>query len=217
MIYLKDDSFSPVFHNVEQGTQEWKLLRAGIPTASSFSKIITATGKKSEQRKNYMLQLVSEIIMGKPVEIERTYWMRQGNEKEAEAAEMYSIQSGENVQQVGFVTNYNMAIGCSPDRLVGENGLLEIKTLAPHNFVSFMLEENTDQYKPQIQGQMLVTGRNWCDLLVWSPDMPPIITRIERDNSYIDVLKHEIDSFLIEMNDIINRLTEKGYMQKEVL
>lgn len=179
-------------HNVEQGSDEWHAVRLGIPTASEFAKILTPTGKLSAQAEAYANKLVAEKLAGKRLEsFEGNDWTERGNELEAAAVSYYEVLTDSTTEKVGFVTAGEC--GCSPDRLVGDDGLLEIKCPAPHTHVHYMLTGKIEQkYTPQVQGQLMITGRKWCDLLSYHPDLPPVLIRIERDEDYIEALRGAI-------------------------
>lgn len=182
-----------IIHNIEQGSPEWFAARAGIPTASEFDKIITpATGKASTQADGYQNRLVAEIIAGRPLQtFTGNIWTERGKDLEQEAADYYAFIRGVELEKVGFVTDDNRTMGCSPDRLVGDEGMLEIKVLAPHTHVEYMLSGKTEQFhRPQTQGQLLVTGRVWVDTLAYFEPKPElsIIVRSERDVEYLDKL-----------------------------
>ncbi len=200
--------------DVEQGSEEWFAARVGIPTASKFDKILTPTGKASTQADGYAAELLAEIITGKPVQtFEKTPWMERGNELEAEAALYYELQNDIEVKAVGFCTDDLGLYGCSPDRLVGEDGLLEIKCPAPHTHVQYLLSGKVDNgYMPQIQGQLLVTGRKWCDWMSYNPEMPALVIRVERNEEYIANLKKELEGFAAKLAANKQALKDKGYL-----
>ena len=111
----------------EQLSPEWYKLRAGVPSASNFDKLITAKGETSKQRIKYMYTLAGESITGEKEQTYQNATMQRGIELENEAREMYELITGQEVAQVGFCMNDNKEFGCSPDGLVGEDGLIEIK------------------------------------------------------------------------------------------
>ena len=184
-------------HSVEQGAPEWLSLRLGMPTASEFCKIITPTGKASTQAEAYSNRLVAELLTGKSADpFAGNDWTTRGNELEADAAAFYELQFGGDIKEVGFITNDEETFGASPDRLVDENGLLEIKCPAPHTHVGNLLDGQIDgKYTPQVQGQMLVTGRSWVDWLSYHPEMQPSIIRIERDEKYLELMRSMLTEF----------------------
>ena len=182
---------------VEQGTEEWLKARSGIPTASEFSKLITPLGKPSTSINGYVNQVLAEIIVGGDVETwEGNKWTERGNELEPEAVEMYEFTYDVEVEEIGFCKDDDNKMGCSPDRLVGEEGLLEIKCPAPATHVDYLLNSKLpNKYIPQVQGQMLVTGRKWCDWMSYHPEMLPVIIRVERDEDYINSIRERIVVF----------------------
>lgn len=204
-----------LLHNVIQGTPEWFACRLGIPTASEFDKIITPTGKPSTQADGYANKLIAEFLTGKPVDaFEGSSWTERGNELEPNAAQFYELQMDCEVAPVGFITNDAKTMGCSPDRLVGDDGLLEIKCPAPHTHVQYMLNGKIDQkYYPQIQGQLLVTDRQWVDLISYHPEMPPVIIRVERNEKFLTDLRGLLDGFMQDLAGKRKELIERGYME----
>lgn len=200
--------------NCEQGTDEWLTARLGVATSSEFDKIITPTGKKSSQIEGYANKLVAEIIMGKPTEIFKSEWMERGNELEAEAVAFYEMVQGVDAEAVGFVKSFG--VGCSPDRLIGDDGLLEVKVPAPHTHAAYLLGGGlSTKYKPQTQGQLYVTGRQWVDTFSYHPEMPPVIIRSERDEGFIDLLKEGIEQLHEALDRKIQKAKDIGAIKDE--
>ena len=158
--------------------------RCGVPTASNFSKILAngRNGAPSKTRLSYLRDLAGERITGTHAETHSNHHMERGREMEGEARNLYIFATDVEVEQVGFVLNHGA--GASPDGLVGDDGLLEIKTALPRILIEHL---EADQVPPehvaQIQGQMWVTERKWCDLLIYWPGMPIFQARVERDDS----------------------------------
>lgn len=189
-----------------QRTPEWYAARKGIPTASDFDKIITSTGKQSTQRKKYMLQLAGERLGGIVEESYQSFAMVQGVEKEAEARSLYELLHSP-VQQVGFCLSDCGRFGCSPDGLVGEDGLVEIKcpTIAVH--VGYMIEKDVPtEYYCQVQGQILVTGRSFCDFWSYYPGLPPVYVRKTPDDTFQKALRKELELFCTELDEVVKQL-----------
>lgn len=206
-------------HNVEQNTPEWMALRAGLPTASCFDKIITPTGWPSTQAGAYANRLLAEQIIGKPIkEWDGNGWSKRGHELEDEAVGYYAVMNDVDCVRVGFVTDDEERYGCSPDRIVGDEGLLEIKCPAAHTHMSYLLnpERLENAYRVQVQGQLLVTGRAWCDLVSYFPELPEVTVRCERDESFIATLKDGIESLLESIEKNRKALEDKGVTKKEV-
>lgn len=205
-----------IIHNVEQGTTAWLALRAGIPTASSFDRIITPKGKASAQAEKYMHKLLAERMMGHPVTEFAGPWADRGKELESDAAAYYESTREMTVERVGFVTNDTRTIGASPDRLVGEDGLLELKVPAEHTHVAYLLTRAVDaDYYPQVQGQLWVTGRSWLDIMSYHPEMPPALIRVERDEKFIASLAAAVEAFSGELERVVLELDAKGWLQSE--
>jgi putative phage-type endonuclease len=201
-----------ILHNVEQGTNEWLKVRLGIPTASEFSKIITPTGKLSAQADKYANRLVAEKMLGYPVdEFKGNYHTNRGKELEPEAVSFYELQRDIETVKVGFLTNDEGTIGASPDRLVGEDGLLEIKCPAPQTHIEYLTTGEVDKdYYPQIQGQLLVSGRKWVDILSYHPELPPAIIRVERDEKYIAGLSDALAQFTNNLAAKLDQIKQKN-------
>lgn len=203
-----------LIHDVEQNSPEWHALRAGKPTASEFDKIFTPTGRDSKQAEGYANRLLAELIVGGQVETwGGNMWTDRGHELEAEAADYYAIRTGATLEKTGFITDDDCTMGASPDRLVNDDGLLEIKCPSPHVHVEYLLNEKIDNgYFTQLQGQMLVTGRLWVDIISYHPNMPPVIMRVPRDAIYISKLRGKLADFKIMMEEKRQRLIELGHL-----
>lgn len=171
----------------EQRSPEWFQARLGVPSASSFGKVITPTGKPSMQVDGYRNKLVAEILTGRTDGQEASEAMQRGTDMEPEARSYYELIAGP-VQEIGFCI-HDDGFGCSPDGLVGDDGLLEIKCPLSHTQVEYLRDGKIPGiYYPQVQGQLLVMGRKWCDFISYHPDMKPLIVRVERDKKFIDTL-----------------------------
>jgi len=131
-----------IVHDVAQGTDEWHALRAGLPTASEFSKLVTSKGEPSKSMTAYAMELAGELYAGRPLDAwEGNKYTERGHEIEHEARLAYAMR-GEPVEEIGFVTDDEGLWGCSPDGLVGEYGMIEIKCL-PKKHISVLLYFNT--------------------------------------------------------------------------
>jgi hypothetical protein len=190
----------PKYHfECEQKSARWYELRAGIPTASCFSKIVTPGGKASKQAQGYMSFLLAEYVLGRSLENEEaiTFWMERGTELEESAVRAYEFQTGAETNECAIVTTDDELIAASPDRLVGEDGICEIKCPKPHIHVGRMLHnEIDDDYRCQLQGQLWVMEREWVDILSYHPQLPPVIRRVDRDEKYIELLSAGVRTFV---------------------
>lgn len=200
-------------HDCVQGSPEWAALRAGIPTASEFHRIVTATGKLrtapnsdrlSQGAQTYLCELIAEDFVG-PLDMGKSQFMLRGSEMETEAVNYYEFTRDVDTQVVGFITNDAGTVGCSPDRLVGdgevgfaEGGGCEIKCLSAGKHVQCLFGMAVE-FKPQVQGCMWLTGRSWWDLLAYNPFMPKALVRFERDPEFIEALAASVAEFLIRL------------------
>jgi len=168
-----------------QQTDEWDRWRAR-PTASEFGKFITpARGDYSKQSAAYAAKVVAKRL-GVYTESPPTFWMEWGTEHEPNAKAAYTLQTGREITDVGFVLpDGTDAYGCSPDGLVGDDGLIEIKCPAPETLIAYHAAGVfPSQYKPQVQGQLFIAGRAWCDFYVFHPELTPFLLRVEPDLEY---------------------------------
>lgn len=191
---------------VVQGSADWFSARLGKPTASRFSEILTPTGKLSASADGYMHELLSERLLGFPFEAAGSGFMDRGSNMEAEAVAWYQIQRWFEVEKVGFCLRDDGRVGCSPDRLVGADGVLEIKVPNAPNHVMYMLDGFPRKYWPQVQGQLWITGRKWADCMSYSPELPAALVRIDRDEAYIEALSFAVEGFLTRLDEAEARL-----------
>jgi hypothetical protein len=137
--------------------------------------------------------------------------MERGMMLEGQAADFYGLEMGTELQKAGFFTDAQKRFGASPDRLIGDDGLLEIKCLMPAGHVAQLISGKVDaKYMPQVQGQLMVTGRAWCDLLFYHPEMPSMIHYIERDEDYIEGLRLGLYEFCGKLSAAVTRIKRKG-------
>lgn len=197
-----------VVDTVKQGTPEWLALKAGTPSTSNFDKIIKNDGKPSKQNKKYMYQLIGEKLLGHIPETYKNKAMERGNELEAEAREFYQFTNDVEVSQVAVAyKDENKDFLCSPDGLIGEDGLIEIKCpLLPTHIEYLINNELPSKYFTQVQGQLFVTGRKWVDFMSYYPSIKPLIVRVERDEKFIKLLEVELSSFCTELVKLEKKL-----------
>lgn len=198
---------------MEQRSEEWFKARLGKVTASRVADVLAKikTGE-SASRRNYKVQLVSERLTGEKQETYINQAMQDGIDREFYARERYVQQYGE-VEEVGFIQHPTLEAGASPDGLVGNDGLIEIKCpLGTTHTETLMTQEVPSKYIPQIQWQLRCTGRKWCDFISYNPMFPEnlqlFVKRVEADEQYQLMLEKEISDFLIEVQTVIDRLKE---------
>lgn len=197
--------------DVQQNTPEWFAARCGIPSASNFDKIVTSTGAPSKQREKYLYKLAGEKITGLQEETYQNATMQRGIEMEDEARLLYEVITGSVVKQVGFcITEGEIVYGCSPDGLVYDgmdDGLVEIKCPIMTTQVSYLLKNKLPtEYFQQVQGQMLVTNRKWCDFVSYYPGLKPLVVRVERDEVFLKALKVGLAMFCFELESVIEKI-----------
>lgn len=203
-------------HDVDQRSDEWYSLRAGMPTASEFSKIVTSKGEPSKSVSGYALTLAAELFAGKPVDAwEGNAWTERGREMESRAVELYEFAHDLDTVPVGFVTDDKDTMGCSPDRLIGDDGLIEVKCLKAENHVKAILyyQKNgrppTD-YVQQAQGQMMICGRKWCDIVFYHPELPMLTIRTEPDKDVQYALMDGIPKLCTERDRVLAALRRQA-------
>jgi hypothetical protein len=202
-------------HTMPQGTREWFHVRLGIPTASSFEKIVTPTGKLSTQARKYAHYLAAESLLGRSLDTDMAQeWMQRGREMEPDAARMYQFEQDVETRPVGFITTDDGTIGASPDRLlVGCNGALEIKCPAPQTHVGYMVDGFGNDYRVQVQGQMLVGEFDFVDRYSYHPELPPVLVRTERDDPFIALLSDALGEFLDLRDECVEKVRKLGFVR----
>ena len=200
---------------ITQGSQEWFAQRVGKVTASRVSDIIakTKTGV-SASRANYLAQLVAERLTGQAAETFKSGAMQHGTETEPQARMAYEAETGLMVTEVAMIQHGTIEMaGASPDGLVGEDGLVEIKCPNTSTHIAtLMADKAPSQYIPQMQWQMACTGRAWCDFVSFDPRMPEdmqlFIKRVQRDNALIAEYEAEVVKFLAEVQETVDKLIQ---------
>lgn len=195
-----------------QGSLEWFRARMGRPTASEFSKVMAKVGPKGGTshreyigRTKYMYRLAGEIITGEPEETYSNADMLRGQENEGTARGEYEYIHGLETQRVGFIING--ACGASPDALIGDKGLLEIKDAKPSVQIARLMDGALPpEHKAQVQGQLMVAEREWCDFVSHCHGLPPLIVRVERDEKYIAEMRAAVDRFVDELQMLVRRI-----------
>lgn len=196
--------------DVPQYSPEWYFARLGMPTASQFSRILTAkTRKLAAGSETYMHELLSEWLTGIPYSFDASGYMERGTQLEPEAVAWYEWETNTVTREVGFCLRDDKRVGCSPDRLVGEDGGLEIKCPGAKGHVANMLNMS-DEYFAQVQGCLWITGRAHWDLVSYHPTIPSVIVRIERDEEYIGQLANAVDEFLARLAAAREKLLAQG-------
>lgn len=212
---------------IEQGSPEWFELRRGLATGSHFADVM-ATGRggaEATTRRNYRMRLALEIVTGKVISdgFQGNRHTERGNELEPFARMSYESITGEIVEEVPFVKHKYLQCGVSPDGLVGNEGLVEFKAPIPAVHWDYMnLPAGTPpaEYKWQVYGEMLCTGRRWNDFVSYCEDMPEElqlhINRVHWDDKIIGELEAGIMKFIAEVNVTVREIKEKAQQAKKI-
>ena len=214
-----------LIRDIEQGTRAWHELRLGIPTASCFDKIITPkTLKLSSQREGYMAQLAADWAIGEPEE--EPPWMSDAMERgkalEPEARRYYEFTTDCTVEQVSFIYKDDARmVGCSPDGLVGDDGLTELKCpMRRQHLVWFFAltigKERPKDYIIQRQAQLWVSGRKWVDFMSYYPGLPPVLDRTDADPKIQAAFDEHMPVFIEELLAGRQALLDAGVVPPEV-
>ena len=200
---------------IEQGSDAWKQMRLGRATASRMADICATTKTGwGASRANYAAQLIAERLTGVVAESYSNAAMEWGNACEPEARAVYSFSTDLPVTLIDFVPHPSIPMsGASPDGLVGDDGLVEIKCPQTATQIDTLLKRTVpEKYILQMQWQMACTGRQWCDFVSYDPRMPEnlrlFVKRIERDNALIADLEVKVAAFLLEVDGKVHALLE---------
>ncbi|AGF74975.1 phage-related exonuclease [Bartonella australis AUST/NH1] len=210
----------PIIIDCIQGTPEWRQARNGLVTASLFEMVMARKkdGQKTQKYQSIMMKLAGERITGKPVEEAITPSMRRGTELEPTARQLYGVLTQVEPKSIGFVLTDDRMKGFSPDAFIGENGLLEIKTKKPEILIPHFYQKSFPaEHKAQCQGGLWIAQREWVDLMLYWPDMPPLIKRAYRDEAYIRKLEFEINRFNEALNIMVHQIknTDRKLMREQ--
>lgn len=192
----------------EQLSPEWWAARNGVPTASEFGRILTPkTLKPSAGAQDYAIELIADLLSPSPLtERYQSPAMANGTLTEPEARRWYEMDSGYDVEQVGFITTNDGRFGCSPDGMIAPNGGLELKCPAPKTHLRYLLAgEVPADYLAQVHGALIVTGRAWWDFVSYAPGLPPLVVRTEC-NAYTLALKAALETFWEQYTELLARV-----------
>ncbi len=195
--------------DVEQGTPEWLECRIGRPTCSEFDRIITpAQLKKSSGQAKYVGLLVAEYILGYPTRDFGSAYTDRGTALEPAAVAWYEFAHDVETTKVGFCLTDDERAGGSPDRLIGDDGILEIKVPGVDQHMLYVMDHDKGgsalevDHRCQCQGLLWVTGRKWLDLVSWNPELPSVVVRVEPREDFQDALNAEMPAFLDRLDEM---------------
>lgn len=221
-----------VFDEIEQGSDEWFALRTGILTASVFADVMAEgrDGPDAGVRVNLMRHLAAEIISERPMETFSNAAMQRGREQEPWLIEQYvgeqhrrafaRREEAPSVRLVAFVRRTirdplmtePLVVGCSPDALVGEDGVLETKSMRPDLLVRLLDSGRfPSEHRWQCQGSLWVAGRRWCDLRVGYQDFPlRYECRVEASATDHAALRAQCERFTWDLRKLVERVRARG-------
>jgi len=212
------------YFDLIQGSPEWFAARAGIPTASRASSIITpAEMKYSKSAGPYQNLLIAELLLGRPLDSDafKSFSTERGGALEGDAGALYAMLTSDKLERGGFITNDDFTAGASPDRRVLKpNGkikkLVEIKVPDPDTHIGNLVANVIDRaYYPQVQWQIWVAGEE-CEAVDWMsfhPELPPSIISTPRDDDFIAKLEEAVGHFHTELQKKMRRLLELGHIE----
>jgi putative phage-type endonuclease len=189
-----------IYEDLVQGTESWGEVRKGVATASNADRIITpAKGELSKSAHDYACEILAAQMLP------ATWWyatddyqseaMAHGTNTEAEARAYFELETGKSVRQVGFIATDCGRAGCSPDGLVGEDELLELKCPQLKAQIKYLLDGKLpDAYNPQVHWQLVVTGFKACHFLSYAQGLPPLLLRVEPDE-YTEKVRAAMQKF----------------------
>ena len=197
-----------------QGSEEWRQARCGLITASRVADLMAKTKSGySTSRKNYVAELLVERLTGIPTESFTNTAMQWGTDHEPEARAVYEFESGDVVEEVGFIVHPNLPYtGASPDGLVDFDGMVEIKCPNTATHIETLITGKIPgRYITQMQGEMECCGRQWCDYVSFDPRIQKqslvlFVQRVFRDQAFIDLAIKEVMMAEMEIQELMSKL-----------
>ncbi len=201
-------------YDFEQYSEQWWLARLGKASASNAKKLVTSTGGVSKQMSDYAIELACNLHAGKDLnEWEGNQHTERGHELEDLGRADYQMLAQVEVSEVGMFTDDMGRWVASPDGVIGDDGLLEIKCLSPKVHAKALMyyrknKKPPTDYIPQLQMQMFIAEKEWCDLYLYSPDLPCLVIHQPRDNAFIKTLELQLKAVDAERNIVLKMLKE---------
>ena len=202
---------------MEQGSDEWAQARCGLVTASRCFDVqsMTKKGEETAARRNYRSELICEILTGVPYPQFVSKEMVWGRKQEQFARAAYEMERDVLVETCGFIVHPEIdRFGASPDGLVGDDGMIQIKCPNTSTHLGWMLSGQIPlEHMPQMLAEMSCTGRAWCDFVSYDPRLPDhlqlFVRRFRRDEKLIAALEREVENFNAQIDEQIASLPEK--------
>lgn len=192
------------FYDIEQNSEDWLALRLGKFTASTFSDLFMK--KETAGYKKAIRKVVFERLTMESPESFSSDYMERGHEIEPLAREAYEIRTFNTVTNGGFF-ELDSWIGASPDGLINDDGILEIKSPAYNTLIDYLLDNRLpNQYTYQVQGQLLVTGRKWCHFIAYHPKLPMLFVEVLPNPIIQNQIKEALGQAVREASEMIERI-----------
>lgn len=204
---------------LEQGSEEWLTARRGVVTGSRFKdcRDKLKSGQPSKACLEYARDVARERIGGRAPAKFQNAAMRVGVEQEPVARAMYEAQTGYMVDEAGFFLSDDDNFGLSPDGLIDEDGVLEIKTMvSSETLFTAVVDGDISAYRDQCLGYLWLLGRQWVDLVLWAPDLEAAgrkglhIVRITRNEDDIEKLEADLMAFAVLVQENEEKLRLKA-------
>lgn len=199
-----------IYRDIEQGSVQWLRLHLGIPTASNFGEFMTTDFecRKGDMPKTFLYKKIAEKMTNAPLPSFNSRATEHGQVFEEEARDFFSLTTGLDVEQVGFITADNGRCGCSPDGLIGEDDGLELKCPNAETHLKYLDGKKVpNDYVQQVHGSLYVTGRKSWHFMSYFPELPPLIVKVERDESIMSKIQACLAKFYADFDATLNRLT----------
>ncbi len=196
---------------IPQYSDLWFQARLGIPTSSNFDKIFTPkTLSLSKSADKYLYRLLAEWKLQAPIEPDVVAWaVQRGKDLEGEAVQFFEITRNIQTQECGLCVSDDRRFGASPDRLIGDEGVLEIKAPLADTHLKYLAEGVLPpEYFLQVHGQLLVTGRTYAEFLSYCPSLPPFLIRVYPDYTIQKALHTGLQTFCDRLDEMKKRLLE---------
>lgn len=195
-----------IHHNVIQNSEDWFKIRSGKFTASSFGDLFAS--KSTLTYEKAIFKVAYERLVGETPESFSNEWTDRGHELEPLARDAYEVETFNLVEDAGFF-ELNDWVGCSPDGLIGADGMIEIKCPAYNTFIWYINSGKLPStYFYQVHGQMYVTGRQWVDFVAYHPPFKPFIIRVDRDEKVCQEIEAALTEAIDKAKKIIEKLTK---------
>ena len=204
---------------MEQGSEAWHEIRLGRFTGTRLKNLMS--GKSTASYKDAIIDVVTEILTGEKDDGYVSADMERGIEMESEAADYYELITDLDTYEVGFCTFEDDNVlaeysGISPDRLIGDDGMLEIKCPKAKTLFSYIQANKLPAiYRWQVQGQLYITGRKWCDFMAYYPNLKPFIVRVLPDKDMHLKIEEELKIAIQSVKENIKMYNKFNYLKDE--